>query len=185
MTKVYIFLTDGFEEIEALTVVDILRRANIEISTISITGNEYVTGSHQIMVKADLLFEQVDFLDADMLVLPGGMPGTKHLGTHLGLDKLLKRFNSEGKKLSAICAAPSILGEKGILKGREATCFPGFEAALTGANVKNSSVVEDGNIITSKGMGTAIDFSLALVKNLVGEAEATRIAKAIQYQYYD
>lgn len=185
MARVFIFLANGFEEIEALTVVDILRRANVEIGTVSINGNQYVTGSHQITVKADHIFEQIEFNTADMLVLPGGMPGTKHLGAHEGLDQLLKRFHAEGKKLSAICAAPSVLGEKGLLKGREATCFPGFEAALEGATVKSSSVVEDGNIITSKGMGTALDFSLALVKDLVGEAEAIRIAKSIQYQYYE
>ena len=184
MAKVYIFLANGFEEIEGLTVVDLLRRANIEITMVSITDDLYVTGSHQIMTKADALFEQIDFSDSSMLVLPGGMPGTKNLSVHEGLDELLKQFHSKGKKLSAICAAPSVLGSKGLLKGKKATCAPGFEDTLAGAHIKSDAVVIDGNIITSKGMGTAIDFSLAMIKSLSGETEAVRIAKAIQYEHY-
>ena len=153
MVKVYLFLANGFEEIEGLTVVDLLRRANIEIVMVSITGDLYVTGSHQITTKADVLFEKADYSDADMLVLPGGMPGTKYLSEHRGLDELLKQFFGKGKKLSAICAAPSVLGAKGILKGKHATCYPGFEEALDGAIVTNEAVVIDENIITSKGMG--------------------------------
>lgn len=184
MAKVYLFLADGFEEIEGLTVVDILRRANIETIMVSVTGKEYVTGSHQITVKADAVFEANDFSDGDMLVLPGGMPGTKNLSEHQGLDRLLRQFQEKGKKLSAVCAAPSVLGSKGLLKGKEATCYPGFEEALLGAQVKNEAVVADGNIITSRGMGTSIDFALSIVKSLAGEAEAAKIAKSIQYQHY-
>ncbi len=184
MAKVYIFLANGFEEIEGLTVVDLLRRANIEITMVSITGSQYVAGSHRIEVKADALFEDLDYSDADMLVLPGGMPGTKYLSEHVGLDKLLKTFHSSGKKLSAICAAPSVLGSKGLLQGKEATCFPGFEESLVGAKVKNKAVVMDGSIITSKGMGTAIDFSLALIRSLASEEEAANIASSIQYEHY-
>lgn len=184
MAKVYLFLANGFEEVEGLTVVDILRRANVDVTMVSITGEIYVTSSRMIVIKADALFENVKFSDADMLVLPGGMPGTKNLAAHEGLDQLLKEFHRDGKKLSAICAAPSVLGSKGLLKGRKATCYPGYEEALTGANVKNEAVVVDGNFITSKGMGTSIDFALAIVKNLVGEAEAVKIAKVIQYTHY-
>ncbi len=184
MAKVYIFMANGFEEIEGLTVVDLLRRANIEIVMVSITEDLYVTGSHQIMVKTDVLFESVDFSDGDMLVLPGGMPGTKYLAEHVGLDELLKKFQGKGKKLAAVCAAPSVLGSKGLLKGKNATCYPGFEDALLGAHVKNDVVVMDGNIITSRGMGTAIDFSLAIIKSISGEAEAEKIANAIQYPHY-
>jgi 4-methyl-5(b-hydroxyethyl)-thiazole monophosphate biosynthesis len=184
MAKVYLFLANGFEEIEGLTVVDLLRRANVETVMVSITGNEYVTGSHQIMVKADALFENTDFSDGDMLVLPGGMPGTKNLSEHDGLDQLLKKYQAIGKKLSAVCAAPSILGAKGLLKGKNATCYPGYEDVLLGAHIKNEAVVIDGNIITSKGMGTSIDFGLSIVKSLAGEAEAVRIAKSIQYTHY-
>jgi 4-methyl-5(b-hydroxyethyl)-thiazole monophosphate biosynthesis len=185
MAKVAIFLANGFEEIEALTVVDLLRRANIEITMVSITGNIEVTGSHKITTKADALFENADFEVLDMLVLPGGMPGTKYLSEHAGLDRLLKSFHAKDKKLAAICAAPSVLGNKGLLKGKNATSYPGFEEALLGAHVMNAAVVMDGNIITSKGMGTAIDFSLSLIKSLVNEEEASKIAKSIQYQYYN
>lgn len=184
MAKVFIFLADGFEEIEGLTVVDLLRRAKITITMVSITGDLYVTGSHMITTKADVLFEQVDFSSADMLVLPGGMPGTKHLSEHEGLDRLLKRFKEEGKKLAAICAAPSVLGQKGLLVGKKATSFPGFEDSLTGAEVKKDAVVTDGNIVTSRGLGTAIDFALAIIRNLVSEDEAARIAESIQYPHY-
>lgn len=182
MAKVYIFLADGYEEIEGLTVVDLLRRAAIEIVMVSVTGNRNVTGSHQITSIADVLFEDVDFADADMLVLPGGMPGTSNLINHKGLDSLLKQFYEKGKTLAAICAAPSVLGMKGLLQGKEATCYPGFEEKLIGANIRNTSVVVDGNVITSKGLGTAIDFSLSIIKYLKGEDEANRIAKVIQYQ---
>lgn len=184
MNKVYIFFADGFEEIEGLTVVDLLRRAGIEIVMVSVNGNIYVTGSHHITVETDAVFESVDFTDADMLVLPGGMPGTHHLKAHEGLDRLLKEFYAKGKKISAICAAPIVLGSKGLLQGRQATCYPGHENDLIGACIINTAVVEDGNIITSRGMGTAIDFSLALIKNMAGEAQAARIAGAIQYEHY-
>lgn len=184
MAKVYIFLADGYEEIEGLTVVDLLRRAQIETVMVSITGDIYVTGSHKIITKADILFEKANFADADMLVLPGGMPGTNHLKNHEGLDRLLKEYGKKGKKLAAICAAPIVLGSKGLLQGKKATCYPGHEDELIGAHIKNSAVVQDGNIITSKGMGTAIDFSLTLIENLVGKSEAVQLAKAIQYSHY-
>lgn len=184
MAKVYIFLADGYEEIEGLTVVDLLRRANIDISMVSITGNKLVTGAHQITSETDVLFDEADFKDADMLVLPGGMPGTTHLMEHEGLDKLLKNFNAKGKPLAAICAAPSVLGVKGLLNGKNATCYPGNEDKLIGAHIINTAVVADGNIITSRGMGTAIDFSLFLIKSIKGEEEAIRIADKIQYQHY-
>lgn len=184
MAKVYIFLADGFEEIEGLTVVDLLRRADIDITMVSITGELSVTGAHRIAIQADALFENTDFSDAGMLVLPGGMPGTKHLSKHEGLDRLLKEFHSQGKKISAICAAPSVLGSKGLLSGKNAICYPGYEDVLLGAHIKNEAVVEDGNFITSKGMGTAIDFSLAIIRNLKGAAEASKIAASVQYQHY-
>lgn len=184
MDKVYLFIADGFEEIEGLTVVDLLRRANIEITMVSITGNRKITGSHQIVIQADEIFENIDFRDATLLVLPGGMPGAKSLLKHEGLDTLLKAHNAKGKALAAICAAPMVLGEKGLLKGKKATCFPGFEKNLIGAQIVEADVVVDGNITTSKGMGTAMDFGLTLIKNLKGKEEAAKIAGAIQYQYY-
>ncbi len=184
MAKVYIFLANGYEEIEGLTVVDLLRRAGVETVMVSITGDIFVTGSHQIMTKADSLFEQTDFTDADMFVLPGGMPGTKNLNAHEGLEGVLKEASKQNKKLAAICAAPIVLGSKGLLKGKKATCYPGHEGDLIGAQIINAHVVEDGNIITSKGMGTAIDFSLSIIKNLVSEEESVKIAKAIQYDRF-
>ncbi len=184
MAKVYLFLANGFEEIEGLTVVDLLRRAGVEIIMVSVTGELQVTGSHKITILADALFEEISYSDADMLVLPGGMPGTKNLLEHKGLDQLLREYALTNGKLAAICAAPKVLGTKGLLKGRKATCYPGNEDALLGAHVMNAAVVTDGNIITSKGMGTSIDFSMALIKVLRNDEEAERIAQAIQYQYY-
>lgn len=184
MTKVYLFLADGFEEIEALTVVDLMRRASIDITMVSVTGRKQVTGSHQIVVMTDELFEEVDFSEADLLVLPGGMPGTTHLMKHEGLDRLLTDFHGKGKALAAICAAPSVLGSKGLLEGKKAICYPGFEENLFGATIQNDSVVSDGNITTSKGMGTSIDFALSLIRSIKGEEESKRIATSIQYQHY-
>lgn len=185
MAKVYVFMANGFEEVEGITIVDLLRRTEIETVMVSITGDLYVTGSHDVITKADALFEEVDFSDADMLVLPGGMPGTNYLMEHDGLDCLLKEFFSKGKQLAAICAAPMVLGSKGLLKGKKATCYPGCEGALLGAQPVNSSVVEDGNIITSKGPATSIDFSLALIKSLAGEAKAEEVAKELLYFQYN
>jgi 4-methyl-5(b-hydroxyethyl)-thiazole monophosphate biosynthesis len=184
MAKVYIFLANGFEEIEALTVVDLLRRASIDISMVSITGSLEVKGSHDIIVKADQLFEETDFNEADLLVLPGGMPGTAHLMEHQGLDKLLREFHSKNKNMAAICAAPSVLGTKGFLAGKRATCYPGFESKLTDSIIENQAVVEDGNVITSRGLGTAIDFSLSLINKLMDKETAKRIADGIIYKHY-
>lgn len=182
MTKVYVFLADGFEEIEGLTVVDLLRRAGAEVTTVSINGTKKVCGSHNIRLEADALFEETDYSDAAILVLPGGMPGTKHLGAHKGLTELLLKANEAGGGIAAICAAPSVLGDLGILKGKKAVCYPGFEERLAGADVQACSVVTDGNVTTSRGMGTAIDFSLELVKRLFGAEKAENLAKAIVYR---
>lgn len=185
MSKVYIFLADGFEEIEGLTVVDLLRRAGIDIDMVSISGSLEVLGGHNITVKADMLFEDGDYLDADMLVLPGGKVGTDNLAAHEGLDRLLRDFASKSKLLAAICAAPSVLGSKGLLDGKKAICYPGFEGYLKGATITDEAVVTDGNVITSKGMGTAIDFALAIIKKLKTEEEAEKIAASIQYAHYN
>ncbi len=181
MSKVCIFLADGFEEIEGLMVVDLLRRATIEITMVSIMNSLNVVGSHNISVLADMLFDDMNFEDADMLVLPGGMPGTKKLGSHNGLVNLLKEFNDNNKKISAICAAPSVLGMNNILKNKRATCFPGFEPQLIGAITCEDRVVKDGNIITSKGLGTALEFSLEIINELKGEAESLRIKDSVQF----
>ena len=174
---VYVFLADGFEEIEAIATIDLLRRAGIEVCTVSVSENACVNGAHGVTVKSDCLFAAKDFADAEMLVLPGGMPGTKNLDEHAGLCALLKQFNAEGKRLAAICAAPSILGRLGILDGKQATCYPGFEPLL-GDSFVGGVVVESKNVITAKGPGVATDFALAIISELKGEAVATEVADA-------
>lgn len=179
MEKAYVFLADGFEEIEGLTVVDILRRVQVETVTVSIMGKQTVTGSHGIQVEADAVFEDVDFGDGTLYVLPGGMPGTKHLGAHGGLKKLLLDSFTAGKRIAAICAAPSVLGDLGILRGKRAACYPGFEARLTGAAVTSDQVAVDGTVTTSRGMGTAIPFALALAAQLKDQETADELGRAI------
>ena len=181
MSRVCVFLADGFEEIEGLTVVDILRRTGVEVSAVSITDEKMVTGSHGIRVEADARMKELDFKNTEMLVLPGGMPGTLHLGECKELTDLLLRFHESGKKVAAICAAPSILGDLGILKGRDAVCYPGFEDRLEGANVTRAKVAADGGVTTSRGMGTAIPFALALVEQLVSKEKAAEVKKSIIY----
>ena len=179
--QVCVFLADGFEEIEGLTVVDLLRRAEIEVTTVSITGSLTVHGAHGIDVMADKLFEEMKFDNQDMLVLPGGMPGTLNLGAHEGVKAELEKACEEGKFLAAICAAPSVLGKYGFLNGRKATSYPGFEPQLVGAEYVYDQVAIDGNVITSRGMGTAIPFSLALIEVLLDAETAQKIGKAIIY----
>ena len=182
MSKVYVFLAEGFEEIEGLTVVDILRRAGVETEMVSIGEKKSVTGSHGITVEAALMFAEIAPEACDLYVLPGGMPGTRYLAAHEGLTALLKEEAANGKKLSAICAAPSVLGGLGLLNGHKAACYPGFEEKLTGAEVVYEPVVVSGNMTTSRGMGTAIDFALALTAQLVSEEKAEELAKGIIYK---
>ena len=182
MSKAYVFLAEGFEEIEGLTVVDLLRRANVETEMVSVMEGKQIKGSHGIKVTADSMFADVDFSDADVLVLPGGMPGTLNLGNHEGLCELLKKQYEAGKMIAAICAAPSVFGKLGFLQGRTATCYPGFEDKLDGAVVSDAKVVADGNVITSRGLGTAIDFSLKLIELLADKETADKISEAIIYR---
>lgn len=182
MAKVYLFLAEGFEEIEALTVVDLLRRAEITITTVSIQTDKLVKGAHGISVLADSIFEADLYQDGDMLVLPGGQPGTNRLMAHAGIRDLLFDYRNAGKKLAAICAAPSVLGMNGLLKGKKATCFPGYEDKLLGAQVVKDKVVVDGNIITGKGFGTSIDFALAIITEFMGTEVAGELAKSIQFK---
>lgn len=168
MKKVALFLANGFEEIEALGTVDILRRAQIPVVTVSITDKKVVTGAHNIPVTADATFSETDFSDIDILVLPGGMPGAKHLNEHEGLKELIAEYNSEGKQIGAICAAPMVLGGLGILDGKRATAYPGFEPELIGAKVTGENVVVDGNITTGKGPGLVFEFGLRLVEQIAG-----------------
>ena len=182
MSKAAIILANGFEEIEGLTVVDLLRRANISIDMVSISGSKKVIGAHHISVEADYLFEEYLFGALDLLVLPGGMPGTKHLLAHSGLKEILKEFHKSDKLLAAICAAPSVFGQAGILNGKKAVCYPGFEEQLLGADVCFDEVVTDGTVITSRGLGTAIPFSLAIITYLCGSQVAEDISKSIIYK---
>lgn len=179
MKQVKVFLADGFEEIEGLTVVDILRRAGVCVETVSVMKNKEINGAHKIKVEADVMFDEADFSDSDMLVLPGGMPGTLHLKEHTGLAKLLVKFHEEKKYVAAICAAPSVLGGLGILTGKKACCYPSFEEALHTDFVVFDAVAEDGNVITSRGMGTAIPFALKLTEVLCGKEKAEEIGKSI------
>ena len=182
MSKIGILLSDGCEEIEALCTVDVMRRAKLSIVLISITGELQITGSRNIRFLAEELFENVNFEELDGVVLPGGMPGTNHLREHAGVNRIIKKFAADGKLVAAICAAPSVLGAAGLLNGKEATCHPGFEASLTGAEVVTGvTVVRDGNIITSRGMGTTIDFALEIVRYLSDEATVYEVKKHLVY----
>lgn len=182
MSRLAVYFAQGFEEIEALTVVDICRRGGVEADMVSVTGESEVTGSHGISVKTDKKFEEVDPGEYDMIVLPGGMPGTKNLEAHPGLMAQVDEFYAKGKYIGAICAAPSIFGHKGILKGKRACSYPSFESHLEGAEVTSGPVEVSGNVITSRGMGTAIDFGLAILDIFAGEEKADELAKGIVYR---
>ena len=181
MAHAAIFFADGLEEIEGLTVVDLFRRARIPIDIVSISDSKTVTGSHGIVIEADILLKEPDFDKLDMLILPGGMPGTTNLAACGPLCHQLKRFANEGRPVAAICAAPSVLGSLGILSGRRATCYPGFEDKLTGAVTLTEPVVADGSVITSRGMGTAIEFAAELVALYKGRETAESLKKSIIY----
>lgn len=181
MNKVFVFLADGFEEIEGLTVVDLLRRADIETRTVSIGDSKKITGSHRIEIEADMMFHEVLEPEGAMYVLPGGMPGTLHLKEHKGLGDLLKRAYQDEKYLAAICAAPTVFEKYGILKGKKATSYPAMEKELASADYQTENVVVDGNIITSRGLGTAIEFAAKLVEILRGTQEKEELLKSIVY----
>lgn len=182
MKRVNVYMAEGFEEIEAVTVVDALRRANVDARMVSITGQKEVKGAHGITVTADEIFEDSDNTGADMLVLPGGMPGTRHLAEHSGLKKIIMSFVEKNKPIGAICAAPSILGKMGLLDKKRAVCYPGFEETLKGAVIVKDIVSQDGNIITSKGPGTAVYFALKLVEQLAGREAAEKLHEGMIVQ---
>ena len=182
MSKLGIFMADGCEEIEGLTVVDLVRRAGIEIEMISVSGEKNVTGSHKIAFQTDVSKADADFASYDGIVLPGGMPGTTHLMEDETVNRVIKEFAQDGKLVAAICAAPSVLGNAGLLEGKTATCYPGVEGKLTGANFVTNSVANDGNIITSRGLGTAIDFAAEIVAYLNGKIVADKLKTSIIYR---
>ncbi len=180
---VYLFLAEGFETIEALTVVDMLRRAEIDIKTVSVMDSLEVVSAHRILVKADVMIDDIIEQPADMYVLPGGIPGTPNLRANKTLmDMIKKQYEADGY-VAAICAAPGIFSELGFLKGRSATCYPSFEEQLKseGADVTRLPAVTDGNVITGRGMGTAISFSSAIITALKGSEMAEKIEGAIVY----
>lgn len=182
MIKAAVFFANGFEEVEALTVVDLLRRAEFDVSMVSISDDYSITGSHNITVKADVLLSDFQKDDYDLLVLPGGMPGTTNLANCKELCDLILAHNAEGKKLAAICAAPTVFGELGLLQGKKACCYPGMEGGLPFAKPTSLPVTIDANIITSRGVGTAIPFALTIIEQYKGKELRDALAKAIVYE---
>ncbi len=180
MSKVCCFMADGLEEVEALSVVDILRRGGIEVSLVSVMGKKEITGSHKIQIVTDCLIEDVDFDNVDMIFLPGGIPGTPNLKANKLLCEKIIEFNEQGKLLAAVCAAPSIFGELGLLKGKKATSYPGFEEKLIGATYVTARVVTDGNITTSRGLGTSLELGLRLLEIFTSKEVAEDMARKVQ-----
>ncbi|MDD3412916.1 MAG: DJ-1/PfpI family protein [Lachnospiraceae bacterium] len=182
MSRVYVFLANGFETIEALTVVDMLRRVNIDVYTVSIQESKMVKSSHRVLVESDFILDELDFKDADALILPGGLPGTENLRECEKLRLILQEHNKQGTIIGAICAAPSILGQLGILSGKKACCYPGYEKDLMGAFISKNETETDGNIITSRGMGTSIAFSSAIIDKILSKDESKKLLDKIIYR---
>lgn len=179
MGTVYVFFADGFEEIEAFTSVDVMRRAGLNVEMVTVTPDEIVTGAHGISILCDKNIVNCDFSDAALLLLPGGMPGAAALGENDDLRRALSHFAEQDKPLAAICAAPMVLGKLGLLKGKKATCYPGFEQYLEGAECTGAPVERDGNIITGKGPGAAMEFALAVVELLQGKEKVQELKEAM------
>lgn len=204
MSKLAVFFAEGYEEIEALTVVDVCRRCGLEVDMVAVPSavsqhdaasqdgaakaeeapsqdGRLVRSSHNVAVQMDKTFEQVNFDEYDMLILPGGKLGTENLEAHAGLMAQVDAFYQGGKYIAAICAAPSILGHRGILKGRKACCYPGFESQLEGADVTNGPVEVSGKVVTARGMGASVDFALAIAGIFCGQDKADKMAETICY----
>ena len=175
---VYMFLAEGFEEIEALCPLDLLRRAGVAVTTVGI-GGEYITGSHGITVRADDTDSNANISDIEMVILPGGMPGTTNLDASELVHKALDKAKEQNAYIAAICAAPMILGKRGDLSGKQAVCYPGFEKYLEGATVPEKKVAADGRYITARGMGVALEFGLALVSALCGKDKADELRHSV------
>jgi 4-methyl-5(b-hydroxyethyl)-thiazole monophosphate biosynthesis len=180
MKKVSLFLAEGFEEIEAVATIDILRRGNIVVETISITNSATVVGTHGIAIEADLVFDKADFSDSDMLVLPGGMPGTDNLNAFQPLKDLILKFDHDKRYIAAICAAPLILGELGILDGKEATVYKGYEQHLLGAYYDGLALKLDKHILTAAGPQWTFNFALSIVAILQGKHKAEAVKQSMQ-----
>lgn len=182
---VYLFLANGFEETEAIAPVDVLRRSGVEVLTVAVeeSSDMVIEGAHGINVRADIALSDVDFSDIDAIVLPGGMPGTKNLDENADVRQAIKYCYDNNKLICAICAAPSILGHMGLLAGRKATCFPGFERELHSSVFTGASVTVDGNIITADGPGSALSFAEAIAAKFVGETAARRVTDSMQCRF--
>ncbi|MBQ8796425.1 MAG: DJ-1/PfpI family protein [Clostridia bacterium] len=178
----YCFLATGFEEIEAITTVDMLRRAEVEVATVCVNKAQLnlVKGAHSIYVAADMAMEEIDFENMEGVILPGGMPGTVNLEESEGVNKALDYCVENNLYIFAICAAPQILGHKGILEGKNATCYPGFESELKGATLSPLPAVKDCRVITSKGPGATIDFAAEIITELKGESVAKALKESMQ-----
>ena len=176
-------MADGFEDIEALIPVDVLRRGGVDIKTVSINGSNIVESAHGVQMVADVLFEDVEdqLADADLLMLPGGMPGAENLNAHEGVKKALVRQFEAGKMVAAICAAPLVLGGLGILKGKRATCYPGFEGTLEGAEYTHALWTTDGNVTTGEGPAAALPYAYSLLAMLTTEENAATVAEGMRY----
>lgn len=183
MAKVYEFLANGFEEIEALAPVDILRRGGIDVKTVSVSGEEIVESSHGIGIRADMLFDDARLDDADMLLLPGGLPGSTNLLAHDGVRRALLAQDQSGRRIGAICAAPMVLGDLGLLKGRRATCSPGFEKYLTGATYTAELFTVDDNIITGEGPCATLPYAYQILSFFVPESTVRQLQVGMQYAH--
>ena len=183
MKKAVMLFANGYEEVEALMTVDLLKRAGVDIRLVSINDDMTVTGSHGISVTMDTKLSRIQLKEEDAIIIPGGMPGTMNLGVYVAVTGALKQMNRDGKIVAAICAAPSVLGKCGILEGKKATCYPGFEDKLIGAEIVNKAVVTDGNIITSRGLGTSMEFGFELIKKLISEEKAEDVREQIVFMY--
>ena len=182
MKTIFVFLAEGFEEIEALTPVDVLRRAGLSVQTVSVMDEQVVAGAHGVPVLADKMFAEINPEDAEMILLPGGLPGATNLDAHEGLSQLILDFAEADKPLAAICAAPLVLGNRGLLQGKKATCYPGFETYLQGAEYTAALVEKDGNIITGKGPGAAMEFAFAIVEKYCGMDKVNELKQGMMIQ---
>ena len=184
MAKVYVFLADGFEDVEALIPIDVLRRGGVEVVTVSTTEFPLVESAHGVNIEADIQFEQSDYEDADLIMLPGGMPGASNLFAHEGVCKVVMNQFAAGKKVAAICAAPAVvLAQLGILDGKKATCYPGFEQALEDAKYTGDLVTVDGNVTTGEGPAAAFPFAYELLSQLVNKQTADQIAEGMRFKH--
>lgn len=183
MKKIGVFFANGFEEVEALTVVDLCRRGGIDVKMVAVGESLNVIGRTNIEIKTDILFDETTITNYDGLILPGGMPGTNNLMENKGLCEALRDFSNKGRLVAAICAAPMVLGKMGILRGKRACCYPGMEEYLEGAQIEDGLVSIDGNVITSRGVGTAIAFSLAIIEMLEDKNTAEEVRKSIVYNF--